>query len=119
MVTLVIILALGLIGSFIYLFEKYKEEQFIAKYVDGQQVSANFITEGTQKLVDQLKEPNSLRIKRYTNTVLLPDGQELCYLYDNQEKMEERSRLNFEPTPQEWKILRGILKKLYPTIKSI
>jgi hypothetical protein len=116
MVTIVLILLVAVIGVGIWGYEKYKEQSFIAASIDGNAPSPNFITEESQTVIDALKEPKKLKLERYSNCIVLPDGQKISYMTDTLVNFQKFSKLSFEPTRKEWEILRGIVKKLYSHI---
>lgn len=116
MVTIILILLFALIGVAIWGYEKFKQDSFIAKAVDGVKIDGNFITDDSQAVIDALREPKKLKLERYTNTVILPDGQKISYVTDTPANFQKYSKLNFEPTKREWEILRGVVKKLYSTL---
>lgn len=116
MVTIVLILLFIVIGAGIWGYEKYKEQKFIAESIDSNAPSPNFITEESQAIIDALKEPKKLKLERYTNSIILPDGQKISYVTDTLANFQKFSKLSYEPTRKEWEILRGIVKKLYSHI---
>jgi hypothetical protein len=116
MITVVLLLLFAVIGVLIWGYEKYKKQNFIAKAIDGSGVSGNFLTEEAQGLITLLKQPGQLRLERYTNTIRFPDGQRLSYRTDDFSKFKNDSNLNFEPTPTEWEVLKGVVKKLYSSL---
>lgn len=113
MVTIVVIMLLALTGTLILGYEYYKKQSFIAKAIDGQDVTGNYITEDTKNVINMLKDPSKLRIESYMNAIRLPDQQRISYTTDTMEKFKIYSDLNFEPTPVEWQILRGVVRKMY------
>jgi len=116
MVTVVLILLVAFIGVALWGYEKYKEQSFIAACIDGNAPSPNFITEESQAVIDVLKQPQKLKLERYTKTIILPDGQKISFITDSLENFQKYSKLSFEPTRKEWEILKGIVKKLYSSI---
>jgi hypothetical protein len=112
MVTVVIIFFVLVIVAFITLSENYQKCQFVAKYIDGQEVTGNYISVETQAVVDKLKAPGSLKIRNSTSSIVLPDGQELYYKSQDLEDFIKHSKLNYEPNRVEWAILQGLVKKL-------
>lgn len=112
MVSIIVLLLVFVIAAFIYLFEYYQKRQFVANYIDGQEVTGNFISVETQAVVDKLKAPGNLKIRRSTKTIILSDGQELYYEVQDLEDFIKYSKLNYEPSKVEWAILYGIVKKL-------
>lgn len=112
MVSIVVIFFVLVIAAFISFFEHYQKRQFVAKYVDGQEVTGNYISAETQAVVDKLKTPGELKIKRSTDTIVLPDGQELYYKASDIEDFTKHSKLSYEPNKVEWAILFGLVKKL-------
>lgn len=114
MVTIVVILLLAVVGVCVWGYEKFKQDSFIAKAIDGADVNSNFLSEECQKVIDQLKKRVGIKLNRYGNYLLLPDGQKVGYVGKNTlEVFQRKSELNFEPTPTEWKVLKGVVEKLY------
>lgn len=114
MVTIVVILLLAVIGVIVFAYEKFKQDSYIAKAIDGVEGNSNFMTEDCQKVIDQLKARTGIKLNRYGNYLQLPDGQKVAYTAGKDlEFFQRHSHLNFEPTPTEWKILRGVITKLY------
>lgn len=113
MVTIAILMVIALIASVIWAFEKFKQEKFIATAIDKNTKSPDFITPDTQAVIDTLRQPELLKLVQYRGTIKLPDYQEISYKTKSIESFKAGSKLNYEPTPKEWEILRGIVKKLY------
>lgn len=112
MVSIVIIFfVLVVAGAIIYL-DRYKDKKFIAEQVDGSKADSNYMTGEMQSVVMQLNDVKSLRLNKYNNRIILPDGQEVSYRTDSMEVFQTDSKLTFVPTKTEWKILVGIVKKL-------
>jgi len=112
MVTIVFIIVAAIVAVFISWYEKYQREMFIAKVVDGQKVDQKFISQECQLVIAQLRDKAQLKTRPYASLLVLPDGQELSYRFDDFVKMKETSKLRFEPSNLEWDILRGLVKKI-------
>jgi hypothetical protein len=113
MPTIIILLFLGMIGTLMYFYEKYKKLEFIASVIDGTNVDNRYVTDACLLVIEQLKDRKSLRLDKYSNLIKLPDGQYISYRTDNIDKFKHDSQLTFEPTETEWKILAGLIQKLY------
>jgi len=112
MPTLIILTLVLIIATFIVWYEKYQKELFIAKIIDGQKVDQKFISQECQLVIAQLIDKTNLKMRPYNSVLVLPDGQEISYRFDDFEKMKDTSELRFEPSPLEWEILRGLVKKV-------
>lgn len=113
MITIVMLLLIIFVSVVAWGLEKYKQDKFIAEAIDKNAPSPNYITPECQALIDQLKEPEKIKISRGGMYFQLPDGQKLSYAYDSMPSFQNRCDLSFEPTAKEWKILQGIVKKFY------
>lgn len=114
MVTIVVILLFAVVGVVIWGYEKFKQDSYIAKAIDGVEGNSNFMTEDCQKVIDQLKTRAGIKLNRYGNYLLLPDGQKIGFVGGKGMEIFQRySDLKFEPTPTEWKILQGVVNKLF------
>jgi hypothetical protein len=112
MVSFVVIVFVIVIAAFVGLFEEYQRRQFVAKYVDGQKVTGNYISKETEAVVEKLKSPGELKVRHSTSTIVLPDGQELYFNSTDLGEVIKHSKLNYEPNKVEWAILIGLIKKL-------
>jgi len=112
MVTFFLIAIFIIIATFIIFWEGYQKQMFIAKVIDGQNVDSNFISQECQLVMAQLRDKANLKMRPYNSVLVLPDGQEISYRFDDFEKMKDTSKLRFEPTPLEWEIIRGLVKKV-------
>ena len=116
MLTFIVILLLGVVFLCIWGYDKYKQENFIAKAIDGTGLNSNFITRECQEVINVLKVRTGIKLNMYGNYLLLPDGQKLSFVTGNIQLFQRYSELSFEPSPIEWKILIGIVKKLYSNL---
>lgn len=115
MFTIAAIVVIAAVGLFIWLYERYKLESFIAKAIDGNSSNdSSYVTGECQSVLDQLKFPAKLKLIKYMNAIQLPDGQRVSYVTGSMEAFQRYSSLDFQPTAIEWKILLGIVKRLYP-----
>lgn len=112
MPTLIILIIVLGVGYSIIWWENYQKKLFIAKVIDGQNVQQNTLSQEFQLVLAQLKDKENLKLRRYNSMLVLPDGQEICYRFDDFIKMKTESKLRFEPSDTEWEILRGLVKKV-------
>lgn len=112
MVSVFVIILVAVVAGFISFYERYQKKMFIAKVIDGQNITSNFISQECQLVIAQLNDRANLKQTRYNSMLILPDGQELCYRFDDFAKMKDHSKLRFQPTDTEWEILRGLVKKV-------
>lgn len=110
MFTLVVILIVGVIATGIWAYEKYLKAQIVAKAIDGQPGIDRIISEQTKALIEIIKKPEI--IQNYGSHLRLPDGEYLGKTKDF-DTFKNRSRLTYEPTPLEWKVLHGVVNKIY------
>jgi hypothetical protein len=113
MVTILLLLGFAVVGALIWGYEKFKQDSYIAKAIDGFDGNSNFVTEECEAVLAQLRKRVGIKFNRYGNYLLLPDGQKIGVVVGSMESFQRYSDLNFGPTPTEWKILKGVVAKLY------
>lgn len=112
MPTFIVVVAILVFGTLIAFYEHLKIQALIAKAVDGVHVEGDHVSEQCKNLIAELKEKTSLKMKRFSNTIVTKSGHEISYLTDSLENFITYSNLKFEPTSLEWQILRQVVKKV-------
>lgn len=93
--------------------EYFKKRAYIAKIVDGEDTTSNFIRAETQNLITLIRDVNSHTVQSHLNNILLSDGQQISYLTGDLTVFKKFSKLKFAPTDTEWETLRLIVRKVY------
>lgn len=112
MVTIALIFLFAFIAVAIWGYEKFKQDKSIANAIDENATDPNFLTLNSLDVIKHLKDPRTLKLEQYSNSIILPDGQKISYVTDTMEVFKKFSTLKYEPSPKEWLVLRGIVKKL-------
>jgi hypothetical protein len=110
----VVVILICLVGFMVVKsLEYYKKQSYIAKIVDGEDISSNFIREEVHNVIAMIKDVKKNIIQRHVHNIALPDGQQISYFVDDMIDFKKSSALKFDPTDTEWEVLRLIVKKAY------
>lgn len=115
MPTLVILMLSLFGGGIVWGIERYKKANYIAKIIDGTAVSGDYVSENCKKVLDQLLDTKTLKYSEWGNYLELPDKQKIGSVVDSMTNFKNHSELTFTPSPTEWEILKGIVKKIVDT----
>lgn len=113
MVAIVVIFICLVVAGAIKGYEYLNKKTYIAKIVDGEDTTSNFIRSETQNVITMLRDTESHTVQSHLNNILLSDGQQVSYFTGDLNIFKKYSKLKFAPTDTEWETLRLVVRKVY------
>lgn len=109
MVTFILLIFAGIIFGTIKGYEWWKKNMAINKAADKQQIDPAYISEETRDIIRELKDVARLKVDTNLTAFKLSTGQYLFLDPGNLKLFKSKSRLNYEPSEFDWKVLAKVV----------
>ena len=96
--------------------EYFKKQAYIAKVVDGEDTTSNFVRNETQEVIALIRNASSHVIQSHLNNIRRADGQQISYFTGDLNIFKKYSKLMVAPTDTEWEILRLVVRTSFNLI---